>query len=648
MSEDYTHAMDDNFSVNIKNIGVSSNPMQNQVEALKARIFHGASSVELGFMGQGKTNSQQPGPESMGSKEREDMRAQAMSAGVKTSTHATTGIAGLSGFDGRGEYSSQQQKNSMDELKKAIDFASEASTGGAIVFHTGEGPRSMWSTFDKQFKLHHKEEEEEIHYLIDPEEKKISGGVKEDNFVYIPEQEKNPDGSLKFVLDENGNQVLDELTGKPMPIFKQSKSGDFITHKKYFRDYRKEKEEEQRKKGLDPSAPENRKDIIKEFFTYQQELNIQYQLGQSRYYLDHYAGAVKERDKLIDALKYYKDLKSKMTEDEYKKHFERDDPNARSIAAQLGYTIPDRTDPVKFLEEKLNDNVREIGYGREIASSGIRQAKDMYEKVKNSEFLEEFAVREASKQMADAAIYAFEKTQERIRQGDKIIEKNPLYISPEGWQPEDLGSHPEEIRKLVEKARAKVVEDLTDQYGEVKAKKIAKQSIKATIDVGHLNTWKRFFVRKKDEKGKLESQENFDKRFNNWLLTETEKLAKDGIVGHVHLSDNFGYHDEHLTPGQGSAPIKEFVGMMKKHGVDDFIVEGGSFNVNTAMPETWTHLGSPIYRVGDGYGGSSVATWGDVHQSYFGRTQGPTYIVGDYAPSDDFKGSPFYSGLPLE
>ena len=30
------------------------------------------------------------------------------------------------------------------------------------------------------------------------------------------------------------------------------------------------------------------------------------------------------------------------------------------------------------------------------------------------------------------------------------------------------------------------------------------------------------------------------------------------------------------------------------------------------------------------------------------RTEKPRYIVGDYAPSDEFKGAPFYSGLGLE
>ena len=80
---------------------------------------------------------------------------------IQTSTHATVGIQGLSGFNQQQfTFSSEQQKNSMDELKKAIDFASDASTGGAVVFHTGEGPRSMFSNFKGEFKLHDKEHDD--------------------------------------------------------------------------------------------------------------------------------------------------------------------------------------------------------------------------------------------------------------------------------------------------------------------------------------------------------------------------------------------------------------------------------------------------------------------------------------------------------
>ena len=55
-------------------LGTGTNPMQNQLQAFNAKIREGASRIEFEFMGAGKTNSQQPGPETFGSKERRDMR----------------------------------------------------------------------------------------------------------------------------------------------------------------------------------------------------------------------------------------------------------------------------------------------------------------------------------------------------------------------------------------------------------------------------------------------------------------------------------------------------------------------------------------------------------------------------------------------
>jgi hypothetical protein len=135
------------------------------------------------------------------------------------------------------------------------------------------------------------------------------------------------------------------------------------------------------------------------------------------------------------------------------------------------------------------------------------------------------------------------------------------------------------------------------------------------------------------------------------VLEKSKDLVKNKIVGHVHLSDNYGYHDEHLTIGDGNAPIKKFLEIMKKAGIDDYIVEGGSFNPLTALPRSWNFLGSPVYSVFKP--GIAEQTWGDslvggFHQSYFGRTEMPRYIIGEYAPSEDYKGAPFYTGTPLE
>ncbi|PLW80345.1 hypothetical protein C0585_03440 [Candidatus Woesearchaeota archaeon] len=649
------NSMDKEFKANVQQIGASANPMQHQTEALKARIFHGASIVELGFMGGGKTNSQNPGPEAFGKDERQDMRELAMINDVRTSTHATTAIHGLSGLQ-QGGYSSEAQEATMYELKKAIDFASDASTGGAVVFHTGEGQRSMYSNLkdkngDPLFEFHRNEKDEEAHYLVDPDEKKMQA-IKEDTKVYVPISKKDTDGEDMVVKDSNGNVIMDELTGSAMPIYDTDHNGDVIVKEKKFADFRKEEEEKLRKEGKDPYSSDNKKNILKSFYKLFAESNVQYQLGYARQHQKEYHDAIDKREKIVKTLKFYEDLKSKIPEEEWKEHFKK---YAQPIA-EFGLVEDDKQDPIEVLKRTLDRSTNTINYARELMVSGVKQAKQTYDAIDRMQLMEDFAKEEVTSRMAEAAVYAHEKTKQRIAEDKKLygdndpnyhspLEKNPLYVSPEAWQPQDYGSHPDEIREFIKEARQKTYDELKESmhYTDSEARKIADQSIKATVDVGHMNNWRKHFIRKDGE-----SLENYHKRFDKWLLNETEKLAEEGMIGHVHLSDNFGYHDEHLAVGQGNAPIQEFVERMRKHGVEEFINEAGSFNANSAMLDAWTHLGSPIYRVGSGGSGSELDAWGNVHQGYFGHTEPPRYVVGDYSPSDDFKGSPFYSGTPLE
>ena len=78
----------------------------------------------------------------------------------------------------------------------------------------------------------------------------------------------------------------------------------------------------------------------------------------------------------------------------------------------------------------------------------------------------------------------------------------------------------------------------------------------------------------------------------------------------------------------------------------------------TSLPDTWMHFDSPVYGIHvpgftpDSWTDPSIGPtphgWNNFYRSYFGRTEGPRYIVGEYSPSEEFKGSPFYSGLSME
>jgi len=309
------------------------------------------------------------------------------------------------------------------------------------------------------------------------------------------------------------------------------------------------------------------------------------------------------------------------------------------MGERIPFIPPDVADPVEFLRKQENQLIKDINFSNELNAAYSREAMQTQKRIERLKPVEEVGIKKTSDSIARAALFALEKN----RQHPEL--KNPLFVAPESYDPKQYGSHPEEMRKIVLESRKKMVDMLTGpqyKYDKKKAEQIAKERIKATFDIGHVNTWRQFFERKEGE-----SMEQRDKRFNKWVINESKKLAKEGIIGHIHLSDNFGFDDEHVTPGQGNAPIKEFIEEMKKAGLKKFIVEPGSFNPTTALPDTWSFLGSPVYRVGRP---GMPTSWSEIHHSYFGRTARPYHIVGDFGKgiSEDYVGSPFYTGLPLE
>jgi hypothetical protein len=182
--------------------------------------------------------------------------------------------------------------------------------------------------------------------------------------------------------------------------------------------------------------------------------------------------------------------------------------------------------------------------------------------------------------------------------------------------------------RIVEESRKDMAKKLMlrGNISAEEAQKKAETHIRATLDTGHLNEWRQHF------KGN-------DKEFKKWYLDQVQKLVDKKVLGHIHLTDNWGYDDEHLTPGQGNTPTKEVVQMLEKAGFKDFITEVGSFNANTVLPDTLAELGSPVYALG------RHMSFGRMRHGHFGYAAPPNYIVGAYAPSNEFK---LWSEVPLE
>ena len=108
---------------------------------------------------------------------------------------------------------------------------------------------------------------------------------------------------------------------------------------------------------------------------------------------------------------------------------------------------------------------------------------------------------------------------------------------------------------------------------------------------------------------------------------------------HVHLTDNFGYHDEHLAIGEGNAPIEDIIKILKKHGVNDFLVE------TTGTTAEWLKsiesIGAPLYITQSG-----PFHWEDVNMSFYGMRQKPYFILHSYVPIMDTQ--PWLRDVPFE
>jgi hypothetical protein len=135
--------------------------------------------------------------------------------------------------------------------------------------------------------------------------------------------------------------------------------------------------------------------------------------------------------------------------------------------------------------------------------------------------------------------------------------------------------------------------------------------------------------------------------FNKWYQDWVEKLQKEDVIGNVHMVDGIGRGHSHLPVGQGKHPVKTAIHKLMEMGYEGNISSEGHGEGNVRqIVQSWNELGSPIYGAELGPGGAGrMDTWTNVHQSYFDKIQSPYFVVGNYAPSNDWK---LWTETPLE
>jgi len=572
---DYYHSMDNPNveGVPLGQIGFSTAPMKDQLDELKAKIRAGASKIELGFWGKGKGYGENLTPGSYGQEERDALRDLAKVNQVELTTHATPNVGPISGFTQQG-FREESRKESVDEIKRAIDFAADVTSGGPVVMHTGEFVRPIFSAEeglkhkkgeDKGYSkfqayAYHgepdeegnlpkfREEEQATMYLADQQTGQIIDSVKKDQPIFLPVFKENSDGTIK--LDDEGNPEIEEEENGSTKIKKYNWNEIEGLTKKF-----------NKTKGTEYDPQEW-------YFQQKIEEKINEMEGSKAYYQE----------------------------------------------------LLDENSQFRISEE------RKKGLKKSIMATDQR-IQEMNLMRSNAKPIEEVAIAKSAESIADLGMYAMEKQKKMGK-----VEKD-LYVSPENIFPEQYGGHPDEIKNLVLKGRQRMEEKLRNSgWGKSDASKEAAKHIKATFDIGHAYTWRKYF-------------NGSDSEFKDWLMNKVEDLDKSGVLGHVHVSDNFGYADEHVDPGQGKAPIKEVIEKLK--GKVDFVVETGRQG-ERALLSAFKEFGSPIYGMSRPNQGDP---WSVIESSYFGRTSPPYFLVGEVTQQmGERVGKDFssWSGIPFE
>jgi hypothetical protein len=661
LTENYFHTMDRKFGkdylLSPTNMGVSANPMKDLVQGMKSRIFQGAKHVELGFSGRGKGSMGQGSttPEMYGKEERQAMKDMAKINDVTLSTHATFNVGNFSGFhDGR--FDEQSREQNLFEAKRALEFAADVTGGGPVVIHTGEFPREIMDApqpsdhgIKGDFIGYQDEPAEKLHVLVDSRTGKIIDTVKENQINFVPK-----------LYYKGGKPVMEKKFGKEVPAYEYDENGTIQIEKRGW-DYYHNLAEKNKKEFKDyedtKDDPLQSHDPAKLFFYDNMQARKLQAEGQADEYETHYKPILEEKERAEHALKIWEGLAKSIPDEEqaieeWNKVMKVGSKFSQELIAQKGQS------PVNFLKDKIWQIDRYISYGKEIGGGARAQMKEYEDMQRRATSVGDFALKKTSDSIARAGVFAMNE------QDNKHL-KNDLFIAPENIFPEQgYGAHPEELKNIIQQSRTRMVDVLTDPHAlkdtsktrglnddqmkdqgikerdwiknpyyrpglsKEKAKDMAERHIKATFDIGHANTWRKYFTGKPEE-------------FNKWLMKQVDELDKEKMLGHVHITDNFGYYDDHVNPGQGNAPIKEFVEHLQKKGYGEKIVFEPAHQDIKMMTEGWRALNSPLYKI-DG----ASRTWTDIEHGYFGQTHSPRYMFGDLAP--DPKTWSLWSETPLE
>ncbi|MFC1723326.1 hypothetical protein ACFL0V_04255 [Nanoarchaeota archaeon] len=617
------------------------------LQNIDANIRTGVKKMQI-ILTQPSTSPMGGRPKAYGKEARESIRELARVNDVEITgiEMPTSSMGNLSGYDTQ-QHQISENKRQMDiqEVKDAIKFVADIGGGGVDIW-SQEYQRDMYDAdWNKNglFELHSEEQKFSSAYVVDTRTGRVHAIQKgQPIFEPIYKEAKEAgegyatDGVTKVKIEEGDWLTVDGLKINPenehdlllrMPEWDQ-KNSEFRVNPLKWNDIKKKTTDYNKKHNTN---------LLPEEYAIRTQLDNQIlqRKGQSLFYSRNYQERVDRLKALQKSLKYYEKIEDQIPEEEMWRLMETD-PATRHVP----YIEKGMKKPTEIIQGQIYDLQHDLKHVHEASSAADAQAKEIMEQKKSMESISRYAKKKSMEAYADLGIEAMNE-----QMNNKHVERD-IHVGPEmGW-PTAYGGHPDEFIELIKGARKKMAKKLQGLgYSKQRAAASAKKHIKGTWDTSHMGMWVNHF---KKEPGETEEQKVA--RFKQWFLKMTDKMGNDEIIGGIQLVDSATGAHGHLPVGQGflGKTIVDAVDLLKSKGWNGWMVSEGheeeQFGQGRIITATWRAFGADI--------GTSFfdqpTSWNGVEGAYFGHGNPPPYIVGAYAPSEEYRGAPFWSGLPLD
>ncbi len=616
------------------------------IQTTQAAIRGGAGTLQIVMM-TGPEQAIGGRPKAYGKEVRETLKEVALASGVNIAgVEMPTSMNNMSGFDPQqAAFLDEKRKMHLDEVKDAIRFAADVGRGGGVDIVSWEFPRSVneapWQNPNEKERAFNQEGEQKLGWLVDQRTGRTVQ-FRKDEMQHVPfNRDFTPKKATREEL-EKGNLPLEAFKWddfKNWAGYADSKLRQGIDP--FTSTLLDEKEKKDVQQRIDEGKPAVTAEEV--YIRVQLQGQINSLLGWRATYAEHASEALAKKENFDQALEQGYII----TKNPYTGKPERQDLDT-----------PEKRREAEEERDKIDARYKDF---LNTARGQQQQVAELKERIKNLKPMDDYALSRSTRSYAEAGIFAMREYEVGREKGTVT---KPLYVGPEiGW-PGNFGSHPDEFIKLVQESRKEMVNLLTNAMIYVpdpikgkrpvdnpyrdrsltphQAKELAEKHIKGVFDTSHMGMWLSHFTPKP---GETEDQriERFKKEF---YLPAVKKIADANVVGGIQLVDSKTAAHGHLPPGEGIFPVMETAKIFKEKGFSGFVVSEGheeeKFGEGRIRMKTWQHAGA---AVGAGYFSGPPLRWGQVQQSYFGRTYSPMFMFGGYAPSNEFK---LWSEVPLE